>query len=220
VGNGSLTEAGHQMLVFLKQHPKSYHYYQANELVGNLLVAAGASDKAEPYYALLAKAPWPDYQMRAKVAMGRGLLAQGKMAEADKMFDEVLENTSTSDLAEGQRMMAKVGKARCMVAAGKAPAAVKVLQEIIASASADNVDLHALAYNALGTALRKQEKPMEALLAFLHVDLLYSNNPEADAEALANLEQLFNEIHKPEKARRIRAMLDDRYKNSRWAKMK
>ena len=189
-------------------------------MVGNLLVAAGAIDKAEPYYAILAKAPWPDFQMRAKVAMGRGLLAMGKTAEADKAFDEVMENTSTSDLAEGQRMMAKIGKSRCLVSNGKSAAAVKNLQEIIVAANADNVELHALAYNALGTALRKEAKPMDALLAFLHVDLLYSNNPEAHAEALANLEQLFNEIHKPDKARRIRAVLDDRYKDSRWAKMK
>ena len=54
-----------------------------------------------------------------------------------------------------------------------------------------------MAYNALGTALRKAGKPKEAILAFLHVHLLYSTQPDLDAEAVANLEKLFTETHKP-----------------------
>jgi hypothetical protein len=104
-----------------------------------------------------------------------------------------------------------------MAAGNQVDAAIRSLEKIIADADADNEELHALAYNALGTALRKAQKPQHALLAFLHVDLLYNSNPEAHAEALANLEQLFTELHKPEHAKRIRATLDQRYKNSRWA---
>jgi tetratricopeptide (TPR) repeat protein len=181
-------------------------------------VAAGNYSKAEEYYARLAKAPWPDYKMRAQIAMGRALLAQGKTAEANKAFDEVVINEAPGDLAESQRMAAKVGKARCLAAADKTDQAIKTLEDIIAKADADNTELHALAYNALGSSLRKAGKSKEALLAYLHVDLLYSSIPEAHAEALANLEQLFNELHKPVHAKEVRAVLDDRYKNSRWAR--
>jgi tetratricopeptide (TPR) repeat protein len=155
--------------------------------------------------------------MRAQVGIGRALLAQGKAAEASKAFDEAISGEGTGDLAEAQRMAAKVGKARCLAASNKLDEAIKTVENIITNADAENVDLHALAYNALGSALRQARKPQEALMAFLHVDLLYSSNAEAHAEALANLEQLFTELHKPEHARRIRQTLDERYKNSHWA---
>lgn len=217
-GNGNVVDAGKQMFAFLKNCPNSFHFFQATELMGNLLVANGAYDKAETFYATLAKAPWPDYKMRAGTAMGRALVAQNKLAEASKAFDDVLNSDASGDLAEVQRLAAKVGKARCMAASDKVDQAIKMLDDIIAKADSENMELHALAYNALGTALRKAGKPKEALLAFLHVDLLYSGVPEAHAEALANLEQLFTEIHKPDHARRARAVLDERYKDSRWAK--
>ena len=216
-GNGSVTEAGGQMVKFITEKAKSFHYYQCCELVGHLLVASGKYDKAEGYYAKLGEAPWPDYKMRAGTAMGRALLAQGKTAEAAKAFDEVLGGDAGGDLAETQRMMAKVGKARCMAAGEKVDQAIRILNDIIDKADADNLELNALAYNALGTALHKAGKPKEAVLAFLHVDLLYSGAPEAHAEALANLAKLFLEIHKPEHARRAQQTLQDRYKSSHWA---
>lgn len=217
-GNASPSEAAKQMLGFISNSPNSYHYLQACELMGNLAVAAGAYAKAEEYYAKLAKAPWPDYKMRAQIAMARALLAQGKAAEANKAFDEALLNDAGGELAEGQRIAAKIGKARCMALTGKADLAVRTVEEIVAKIEGDNVELHALAYNALGTALRKSGKPDKAVLAFLHVHLLYSSLPEAHAEALANLEQLFTETHKPVHAQEMRQILDDRYRDSRWAK--
>ena len=75
-----------------------------------------------------------------------------------------------------------------------------------------------MAYNAQGTALRKAGKPKEAILAFLHVHLTYDPPPDLDAEAVANLERLFTETHKPKHAREMREILNEKYRNSRWAK--
>jgi tetratricopeptide (TPR) repeat protein len=216
-GNANIVEAGGRMLAFVKTHETSYHYYQACELIGDLLAAKGDYARAEPYYRKLAAAPWHDYKMRAGIAMGRNLLAQGKVPEASKQFDDVIAGEGIGELAEAQRMAAKVGKARCLTARDKLDDAVKTLQKIIAEADADNADLNALAYNALGTALRKAHKPQEAVLAFLHVELLYSSNPDAHAEALANLCQLFDELGNKPHARHVRAILEERYKNSHWA---
>ena len=77
--------------------------------------------------------------------------------------------------------------------------------------------LGARAYNALGTALRKAGKPYDALLAFLHVDILYFASPEDHAEALANLAALWHEVHKTDRAIQAQETLRKRYKNSRWA---
>ena len=73
-----------------QEYPDSYHYLEACQIVADLLVADGRFDKAESYYGELAKAPWEDTKMRAAIGTGRALLAQGKAAEALKVFDDVL----------------------------------------------------------------------------------------------------------------------------------
>ena len=92
------------------------------------------------------------------------------------------------------------------------------INSILAKSDPENVELHARAYNTLGTALRKAGRDREALLAFLHVDVLYFALPEAHAEALANLAQLWDAMHKTERAVRTRAILDEQYRGSPWAK--
>jgi hypothetical protein len=95
---------------------------------------------------------------------------------------------------------------------------LRSLGDIIDKLDDHNPEIAAMAYNAQGTALRKAGKPDKAVLAFLRVHLLYNLQPDAHAEAVANLEKLFTETHKPKHAQEMRSVLDDRYKNSRWAK--
>ena len=47
---------------------------------------------------------------------------------------------------------------------------------------------------------------------------MYSTLPDLDAEAVANLEKLFTETHKPAHAREMHEILNEKYRNSRWAK--
>ena len=56
------------------------------------------------------------------------------------------------------------------------------------------------------------------MLAFLHVDVLYFSVPEAHAEALANLVELWTELPNTERAVRARKILQEQYANSPWAK--
>jgi tetratricopeptide (TPR) repeat protein len=218
-GTGAIRDAGRQMALFVNRNGNNYHWLQANELVGDLLVANGQFAAAEPYYGALAKTPWPEYQMRAGVAIGRAMLAQGKPAEAMKAFEQVIatEVKEQDTVGQTQRMLGELGKARCLAEGADKDAAIKLAQEIIAKADPENVAVQAQAYNTLGTALRKAGKPQEALLAFLHVDVLYFSSAEDHAEALANLAQLWNEVQKPERAAQALQTLKTRYKNSRWA---
>ncbi len=219
-GQGEIGAAGKRLIDFINSNPGNYHYLQANELVGDLLVADGKYAAAEPFYRKLEQAPWDDYKMRAGVAIARGKLAQGDLDAAEKEFDKVLAVTAEGPQAEFQRMNAQLGKARCVAEKGNAQKAKATVEEIIAKADPEHVDLHARAYNTLGMIERKADNPKAAILAYLHVDLLYFAEPEQHAEALANLEELWNEVHKPERAIKARQILDDRYKNSRWAQKK
>ena len=217
-GSGDVIAAGRLMAAFVKTYKGSYHWLKANEVVGDLLVANGQHEQAEKYYAELGKAPWPDYQMRAGVAVGRARLAQKKTAEALDSFESVLKTDATGELAQLERLAATVGKARCQIANKQYDEAIKTVNDVIAKIDPEQVELNARAYNALGTALKDAGRVKEALLAFLHVDVLYFTVPEEHAEALANLAELWEKARKPERADRARRTLEERYKNSPWAK--
>jgi len=214
-GSGAITEAGSQMATFAKRNPDSYHFFDANETVGDLLVAMGRYSSAERYYDRLAAAPWPDYRMRANVAIGRARLAQGKTAEARQAFQTVLGLTATTDLAKAQQLAARLGIASCEEDPDKA---IQAVDDILATANREDMQLHARAYITKGNALRKVGRNQEALMAFLHVDLLYFAATDAHAEALFNLVELCNAQNKAERAVRFRRTLFEQYPNSSWTK--
>jgi len=217
-GNMKIIDAGHLMKAFADGNPKSYHYFEASEVVGDLLVAVGSYAPAAEYYARLDIAPWPDYRMRAGVAAGRALLDQGKIEEALADFDKVLATNAEGDSAQQQRMAATLGKAGALVALKKSDEAIKTVEGFLEKADPENVQLMARAYNILGTAQRQAGRPKEALLAFLHVDVLYAAVHDAHAEALANLVDLWEQVHRTERANRARKTLEEHYPESPWAK--
>ncbi len=220
-GGGDLREAGQLMKEFVKKNDGSYHLLQAAETLGDLLVAVGAYDLAAAEYSKLDKAPWPDMKARAAIAIGRAQLAQKKYPEAQAEFDKVLSAPVTEESAEvkTQLQTAMLGKATCLAATAQFDEGIKLIESVIAEADPEEAELHARAYVTLGNCYRqKPGATKEALLAFLHVDVLYASQAEAHAEALANLRELWNEVGKPDRAQQAAEMLAERYKNSPWAK--
>lgn len=214
-GGGNVKEAGSRLVEFVNAYPNSYHYFEACEVIGDLLVAAGNYANAETYYGYLAtKAPWPDYKMRSGVAVGRAKLAAGNPGEAMKAFEAVLDIEAQGEAADKYRLAATLGKARCLAEDKKADEAVKLIQGVIDRANPEDADLQAAAYNALGAALRKAGRAKDALLAFLHVDVLYFTAPGHHIEALQNLNELWLEVQKPDRAARAVQVLRDRYNTS------
>ena len=216
-GQGTLLDAAKLLLAYVKAHPTNYNYYPANELLGDLLVALGKYPQAEPYYTELAKAPWPEYKMRASVAAGRAQLAQNKFSEAYKMFDAAISLAQTGAKGtEGQVLSATLGKAECLALGGKVPDGLKIAEEVLGKANSDDSDLNARVYNTLGFCYSKANRDKDALLAYLHVDLLYATLPDAHAEALANLATLWDKLGRPDRASQARTALQTKYPNSRW----
>ena len=135
--------------------------------------------------------------MRAGIGLGRALLKQAKTAEALKAFDDVLANETSNEQAESERLVAKLGKARCLALMKRSDEAVRMAEDIIAKADGKDEALMADAYITLGIAYRRANRPKDALMAFLHVDAQYDSVPELHAEALANLIDVFHELHQP-----------------------
>lgn len=216
-GNGSIAAAGKMMFAFEQANRDSFHYFEACRTLGDLLAALGQYPKAESYYNKLAEAPWPDYKMRAAVLVGRTLVSQKKFDEAIRQFDAVSNSDASGDGVDAQKAAATLGKASALSGKGSYDEAVKLAGDVIAKADPANEELYARAYNVLGNCYKAAGKNKEALLAFLHVDLLYAHFPELHAEALANLATLWAGVDKSDRAEQARNLLLEKYPNSVWA---
>jgi tetratricopeptide (TPR) repeat protein len=218
---GDKTAATTAMMNFVRAAPTSFHFLDAAELLGDLAVSQGKYPEAARYYAAIAaKAPWSDYRMRGGVLEGRALIAQKKFTEAQAKFDGVLAINDDAPAAVQQKLVAEVGKAVCMAEQGQHEPAVVVLNKIIAENDPKSMELFGRAYNALGRCHLKANRDKDALLAYLHVDLLFYGNPEVHAEALYNLNKLWAGANRAERAVEARNLLTTRYAGSPWAKLK
>lgn len=220
-GAGSVAEAGKVVRDFASKYTQNYHFLAASELLGDLLVAVGAHEKAIKEYDKLEQTPWDDYKMRAAIAKGGVLKAQKKFDEAIAAFDRVLQlaqdNPGKDDAAKQlivlQALTATLGKVETLSESGRAEQAVRLVEQVIAQASPEDAAVHARAYNVLGASLKKAGRTKEALLAYLHVDVLYASQAQAHAEALRNLAELWSAVNQPQRAAQALQTLQDRYQS-------
>jgi tetratricopeptide (TPR) repeat protein len=218
VDQKTATSAGMEINRFLNEHKNSYHFFEANEALGDLLVAL-KNPNAFRYYDVLASAPWPEYKIRANLLKGRAEQMHNQHQGAIKHFDAALTAASGGDeRAERQQSLAHIGRAVSLAETGAVEEALAVLNQIIAKADKGAPEVYARAYNALGGCYRKKGATKEALLEYLKVDLLFNSVPEAHAEALYYLSQLWNDARHPERARAAAESLQQRYAASRWNK--
>jgi len=222
-GAGKVDVAGTAMYNFVNTQKSSYHYYQAVETMGDLLVALNKADDALKSYAELEASPFPDLKMRGGVARGRALMSQKNYPGAQAAFEAVLQipfnaAQQKGTPAEAQRFAAVLGRSQCVSASGKYDEAIKELEgTVIANLSPEETELQALAYVTLGNCYNaKPDGKKAALMAFLHVDVLYSTIPAAHAEALWNLTNLWTEIGKNERGVDCQSRLNRLYPGSPW----
>jgi len=215
-GSGSLGEAYTAMKAFSDTNTGNYHYYTAMEANGDLLVAARQYADAEKAYMVVATSPWPDYKMRSALSIGQAKLQQNQIDEAMRMFQVVMSSNVEGAEADQLKLSARLGRAVCGAKQGQPAIAVTEINRIIGLASAEDIALQARAYNALGNAHLAAGRDKDALLAFLHVDVLYPGSPDAHAEALYNLQVLWNQFKQKERAARANNTLRVNYANSPW----
>lgn len=216
---GDKAEATASMLAFVRAAPSNFHFYEAAMLLGDLAVGQGDYASAVKYYGVIASnAPFPEYQMNALLAEARALLAQERFAEAEAKFDSVVGQKSDSPEAKRQKLLAQVGKGRCLAETGSPEEGMELIEKIISENDATDSELFGRAYNAHGDCLRKAGKPKEALMSYLHVDVLFYSDPEIHAESLYHLSKLWATMKKPDRAASTRNLLDQRYSGSAWAK--
>jgi tetratricopeptide (TPR) repeat protein len=222
-GEGDINKAGADLFTFIGANADSYHYYAAQELMGDLLVANNKIDDAIKVYGVLDASPFDEYKMRAGVAVGRALMTKKDFPGALAAFDKVLglpfnPMTQKGTSAESQRFAAILGKAQCQANTGGYDEAIKELEgTIIPNLNPEEARLQAAAYNTLGNCYnQKPDGKKAALLAFLHVDVLYNTVPAEHAEALWNLSNLWIDIGKNERGQECLNKLNRLYPASPW----
>lgn len=214
---GDKQAASDKMLAFVRSVPQSFHFYKAAQLLGDLAVAQGDYDKAVSYYGAIAKSPFPEYQLGATLSQARALVGKADFAKAQQAFQSVLDSKSDDTESKRLKRFAEVGLGRCMAETSSPAQGVSVIEKIIANNDSTDGELFARAYNALGDCLRKADKPKEALMAYLHVDVLFYSDADTHAEALYHLSQLWDAAKKPDRAVAAKNLLQERYAGSVWA---
>ena len=216
-GVGAAKKAAAIMQQFLKDYPQSYHTYEANELMGELAVAAGMPKKAEGFYQK-AKAPWPESELRLNLLRAKAFSAQKDFNKAIAAYQIVLDSSEQGEQANRAKLKATLGKASALAEIGQGEQGVESVKKEIRSSQQGDNEIHGQAYNALGNCYRAMQQPKEAVLQYLHTDTLYFQDPETHAEALGRLAMLWDQLKNSERAAQARKTLNTRYPNSKWNK--
>ena len=196
---------------FRRRNRASYHYYEICELYGDLMAQLGRFDDAKESYADLAKAPWPEYKLKALVALGMTEISEGKADSARKNFETVMASTDTSPQTERQKSLARIGLALCLVADKKYDEALTALEEIAKEAGNEDALFQARVYNSLGSAYDQADRPHEAALAYVHTDILFSSARGEHIKSLTELHRLWTKIQHSGRAAEVAKRLKDLY---------
>ncbi|TWT59128.1 hypothetical protein KOR42_25170 [Thalassoglobus neptunius] len=214
-----LTAAIQQLQQFAEQNRNFYRYYDTQILLAETALLANDVSTAEAAYTVLEQSPWLDYQMAAKIGRAKTLLARNDIAAAKQVYDEVASSNPSLPSEKAKQLEAMLGQAECLQRQSAYDQAADILQTVIDQTAADESRVLAEAYLRLGDGYAAQgQKVKEAILAYLHVDVVPSLASHADlhAEALYRLAQLWPVVSQPARGADASAKLEADYPNSPW----
>lgn len=203
---------------FRSAHGNSYHYYESLMHSGRVLQAKRDFAQAKATFRKIGQAPWPDVKLAARNAEAGVLLEENQPGPALTIFTDVLAQSTDSPVMKNIRVDATLGKAACLHKTSKNQEAVKVLEGVIENAGKTDSRTMAGAYVLQGDCFQALNQKKDALLAYLHVDVLFENEVEYHPRALYHLSKLWVDVGKGDRAGVARQKLDTLYPNSQWAK--
>ena len=213
-----LDEAQKKLDLFVKARVNHYRHYEAVTLLGEVLLAKKDYEAADVAFTKLSGAPWPDYRMAAKNASAKIAVLKNDLAGAMTKFEEVAAGKAESPAEIYRRNEAIVGKACVLVGQKKYDEALKVIDTAIDALSSDDGEPMSEAYVLQGDCLQAQGKVKEAILAYLHVHVLFEKEREMHARALFHLAALWPKLDQPERGDDAKKELVTRYPTSEWSK--
>jgi tetratricopeptide (TPR) repeat protein len=213
-----LADASTKLAAFVKAHSDSFRYFDALQILGAVQLAAEDYAGAETSFGKLARAPWSDYKMAAQNSTAKLAFQKGDLAAALTAYEQVLSQSGSSPGEVSRRNEALIGKASVQLKQGNADMALQAVAEAITKTDPEDSAVQARAWNLKGDCLKSQGKVKEAILAYLHVPVLFLKEKVALAEALYNLAVLWPQADQPERGLAARQELQENYPDSPWTK--
>ncbi len=201
-----------------KSNSDHFRYYESVNLLGQTQLASDDFAGARTTFAILAKAPWSDYKLAARIAGGRILIAENKLDDADKEFAAAVAAATDSPADQVRKFEAMLGQARALVMQAKHDDALKLLETVTDKGPVEESALQAEAYVLQGDSLQALGRAKEAALAYLHVDILFPRETTHHAAALFNLTKVWKAVQLPDRSVEAEAKLVQHYPNSVWRK--
>lgn len=211
-------EALAELARFAKQYPESLHYYDSLLLAADLALKSNQVDAAQENYRILKGSATGTYPLLGELGLARLALAKGDSASAAKSLQAVLDSPLKGALVTRRQMQARMELAGIQLVENRTEEAAKISGEVIASSPPDDAESLARAYLLRGNCYLKLGNQKEALFDFLHVDLLFSQESAAHAEALYHLAELWPALKHPERGVEARDRLASLYPDSEWTK--
>ncbi len=205
-------DAKEKLTKFIRDYPSGRHIVGARACLARIQLASGDFAGAEAALAELAKLP--KGAERASVLRTKLLAKQNKHKEAVAELDRLI---ASSPKGSERLRSAQLAKAESLAAMKDFAKAEALLKEVIQATPPEDAAGQAPAYNTLGDCLRAANRPKEALLAYLHTDLLYSKDKEEHPRALHHIHLLFRELKQDGRADEFAQRLKTEYPRSRWA---
>ncbi len=216
-GGITANQAAELVRGFIDQHPDSYMRAAAQEALADLTLALGNFEQSSRMFGVLATSDWPEVSFQSRIKQGRALILEKKYAEAAAELQKVEAVDSAEDYVLQGKSIARCLRAEALAFAGQSDEARVIAMDTIRNSDARNTVLFAYAYNALGASHLQKGELKDAARAYLHTDLLFTADPDAHAEALYQLAQIWPRLDREDRALEARQKIKDRYRNTFWA---
>lgn len=196
----------------------NFRYLEATLLEAALATAADDRASAQTLLQEVQASSVKGFQLQAGVQLGRLLLKSGDAVAARQSFEQVVQQSSGDSASATAKFDGMLGIALCQSQQGQVSEALATLDQVVAQASDSDTRVLAEVWNQKGDCLRQLNQSRAALMAYLHVDILYSSEPAEHAQALLRLSQLWGPTGHQDRAEDAAARLRDKYPNSTWAR--
>jgi tetratricopeptide (TPR) repeat protein len=198
---------------FVKTYPNGRHTAAAFETLLNLVRSGSDATRVDVILEDLAKIPGE--QGRARILKADTQADAGQPDEALKTLDSAASQIPKGSALERFRESVRI---KALVGLKQFGDAEKSARALIDASDPNDFEALAPAYNALGDCLRAAGKPKDALIAYLHTDILFESVASEHARSLAAIVELWRVLEKPDRAEQTLTKLTSTYPRSPWVK--
>jgi tetratricopeptide (TPR) repeat protein len=206
-----MKEAKDRLTRFVQANPGCRQIVAAREALARLQLQSGDFAAASATINEIAKLP--NFAERASVLRTKVLARQAKHDEAIAELDRLIASFPKGSVRQRAALLAK---AENLAALKRFKEGETLVREVIKASPPEDAAAQAPAYNTLGDCLRASNRPKDALIAYLHTDLLYSKDKEEHPRALYQIEALFRQLNQAARADEIAQRLKQEYPRSPW----